>query len=144
MTTSHKPSSVPSSSLRKPYVRPMDRWWTRNPFFGQYMLREATAIAVLVYAVVLTAGVVCLASGEPAWNAWLAALRSPWSVLLHLVLLASMAVHAWSWFEIMPKTLPRIVVGGAPLSAAVIRRSGWAVTVVVSLVFFGLARWWQS
>ena len=131
-------------SPRRPYVRPMQGWWRRDPFFVRYMVREATAVAVLVYAVVLTVGVVRLAQGEAAWNGWLAALRSPASVLLHVVLLVAMVVHAKSWFEIMPKTMPLIVVGGRRLAASTITRAGWAAAVLASLVLFAWAAWVQS
>jgi fumarate reductase subunit C len=128
----------------KAYVRPMRGWWRRDPFFVRYMVREATALAVLAYAIVLTAGLVCLAQGEAAWNGWLQALRSPWSLLLHAVLLVAMVVHAKSWFEIMPKTLPIIVVAGRRLSAATITRSGWAATVALSLLLLVLAWGWRA
>ncbi|HSV36634.1 MAG TPA: hypothetical protein VLI46_13815, partial [Ramlibacter sp.] len=32
------------------YRRPMQGWWMRDRFFMRYMLREITAVAVLVYA----------------------------------------------------------------------------------------------
>jgi fumarate reductase subunit C len=123
----------------KPFVRPMLHWWRRDPFFMAYMLREITALAVAVYAVVLGVGVVRLAQGETAWNAWLAALRSPASLLLHAVLLAAMLVHAKSWFEIMPKTMPMIVIRGRRLSSTTITRSGWAATLVATLTLGALA-----
>ena len=37
-------------SARRPYVRPMAGWWRRNPWFVEYMLHEATALAVAAYA----------------------------------------------------------------------------------------------
>jgi fumarate reductase subunit C len=129
---------------RKAYLRPMRGWWRRDPFFVRYRVREATALAVLAYAIVLTAGLVCLAQGEAAWNGWLQALRSPWSMLLHAVLLVAMVVHAKSWFEIMPKTLPIIVVAGRRLSAETITRSGWAATVALSLLLLVLAWGWRA
>ncbi|HTP75185.1 MAG TPA: fumarate reductase subunit C [Burkholderiaceae bacterium] len=128
-------------TTRGPYVRPMRGWWRRDPFFVRYMVREATALAVLVYAIVLTVGVVRLAQGEAAFNGWLHALRSPVSLALHAVLLVSMIVHAYSWFEIMPKTMPIIVVGGRRLAARTIQRAGWAATVVVTVLVFALALW---
>ena len=126
---------------RKAYERPMQGWWRRNPFFVRYMAREATAIAVLVYAIVLTVGVVRLAQGEAAFNGWLHALRSPASLLLHAVLLLSMVVHAHSWFEIMPKTMPLVFVRGRRLAASTIQRTGWAATVAVTVVVIALALW---
>ena len=129
---------------RGPYIRPMTGWWKRDPFFVRYMARELTAFAVLAYAVVLLVGVIRLSQGEAAWNGWLAALRSPLSLLLHAVLLVSFAVHAKSWFEIMPKTMPMLVVGGQRVAEATITRMGWAATLLASAALFALALWGQS
>lgn len=127
----------------RPYVRPMAGWWKRDPFFVRYMARELTAFAVAAYALVLCVGVVRLAQGEAAWNGWLAALRSPLSIALHLVLLVSMVVHAKSWFEIMPKTMPMIHVGGKRLAAATITRAGWLATLVASVLLLALLWGWR-
>jgi len=130
--------------VRRPYIRPMQGWWRRDPFFIRYMLREATAFAVLAYSIVLAVGVARLAQGEAAWNAWLAALKTPGSILLHLVLLVSFAVHARSWFEIMPKTMPMMFVGGHRVEGSAITRTGWTATVVVTLAMFALTWWWKK
>jgi fumarate reductase subunit C len=129
---------------RPPYLRPMQGWWRRDPYFLRYMAREATAVAVLVYTLILMVGVLRLAQGEAAWNAWLAALRQPASLLLHGVLLLAMVVHAKSWFEIMPKTMPMIVIRGQRLAAAAITRSGWAAAALASLALFAWAAGWPS
>ena len=133
-----------SKRTRGPYVRPMQGWWRRDAFFVRYMVREATAVAVAVYALVLMAGVVCLSRGEAAWNAWLEVLRTPWSILLHLVLLVAMAVHTQSWFAIMPKTMPMIFVAGRRLPAAATTCAGWFAALVASIALFALAWWWRS
>ncbi len=132
------------ASLRTGYVRPMQGWWRRDPFFVRYMIREATAIAVLVYAVVLAVGVIRLAQGEAGWNGWLAALRSPGAILLHLVLLVSMVVHAHSWFEIMPKTMPMMFIGGERVAQATITRTGWVAAAVATVVVVAIAWWLKS
>ena len=128
---------------RRLYRRPMQGWWRRDPFFIRYMVREATAVAVAIYAIVLTVGLVRLSQGEAAWNGWLDALRSPWSILLHLVLLIAMVAHAKSWFEIMPKTMPMIVLNGRRVAPATITRAGWSAAIAASVVLFGLAWWWR-
>ena len=120
------------------YRRPMRGWWRRDPFFVRYMAREVTAIGVALYALILCVGVVCLALGESAWNGWLTALRSPASLVLHALLLIAMIVHAQSWFEIMPKTMPMIFVGGRRLAARTITRTGWAATALVTLAVLAL------
>lgn len=121
-------------SARRPYIRSMDGWWRRDPFFIRYMIREATAVLVVAYAAVLLLGVIRLAQGESAYERWLAALRSPWSLAFHLVLFAGLLYHTWSWFQIMPKTMPSISVGGKKLQPAVITATGLVAAALVSLV----------
>lgn len=124
---------------RKPYVRPMTGWWKRDPYFVAYMIRETTALAVAIYAVILACGMVRLAQGEAAWAGWLAALKSPWSLLLHLVLLVAFVVHAKSWFEIMPKTMPMMFSGGKRVAEAAITRTGFIAAAAVAVVMLILA-----
>jgi fumarate reductase subunit C len=126
------------ATLRKGYVRPMQGWWRRDPFFVVYMARELTALAVLVYAIVLAVGVLRLSQGQAAFDGWLEALKSPGSILLHLVLLFSFAVHAKSWFEIMPKTMPIMYMGGERVQGATITRIGFIATVIASIVLFAI------
>ena len=123
---------------RKPYRRPMAGWYRRNPFFVRYMVREATALGVGAYAVILLFGVLRLSQGEAAFDAWLAALRSPASVVLHGVLLAGMVYHAYTWFEVMPKTMPLMVSGGHGVTDAAIMRVGLAVAVVTNLLLLAV------
>ncbi|MCM2312443.1 MAG: hypothetical protein NDI84_13670 [Steroidobacteraceae bacterium] len=122
-----------TSDPRRPYVRPMAGWWRRNPFFFEYMVHEATALFVAAYALVLLVGLLRLAQGEAAWNGWLEALRSPGSVVFHVVLLAAIGYHGWTWFRIMPKTMPPLVVGGKRVAPAVITVCGLAAAAVCSL-----------
>jgi len=120
-------------SARRPYVRSMDGWWRRDPFFIRYMAREATAMFVVAYAVVLLVGVLRLSQGEAAFNHWLAALRSPASVAFHVFLLAIFVYHTWSWFRIMPKTMPMILPDGRRLQPGMITGGGLAVAAVLCL-----------
>lgn len=124
------------SDGRRPYLRPMAGWWRKNPFFLRYMLREGTALAVAAYAFVLLAGLVALARGEAAYDSWLQALTTPLSILLHLLMLALMIYHSWSWFDIMPKTMPPLYVGSKRVSAKVITGTGIAAAIASTLVLF--------
>ena len=128
-----------AGSARRPYVRPMTGWWRRDPFFIRYMVREVTAVIVALYAIVLMVGAIRLSQGEAAWNGWLEALRSPLSIVVHLVLLAGMIYHTVSWFEIMPKTMPMMFVGGKRIAATTITRVGLAVAALAALALFALA-----
>ncbi len=131
-------------NARRPYKRPMTGWWQKNPYLVEYMLHEATAFFVAAYAVILLVSAMKLAQGQGAWDQWVVWLTSPLSIGIHFVLLAAFAYHAWSWFNIMPRTLPPIIVDGRKVGPQTITFLGLAATVVLSLllliVCWGLAR----
>ena len=127
-------------SARKPYVRPMDGWWRRNPFFMRYMAREASAVFLAVYAVILLVGVFRLSQGKAAYDAWLAALTSPLSILFHLVALLAVCYHAYTWWKVMPKTMPMLHVGGRRIPEITLSAVGWAAWLAASLIVYVLVR----
>ncbi len=126
-------------SLRRPYRRTMAGWWRKNPYFVEYMIHEGTALCVAAYALILLAGLLALARGEAAWDQWLTLLRSTPSLLLHGLLLLGFLYHSWTWFHIMPRTLPPIRLGGERLSAATISNAGLIAALLASVLVWGLA-----
>jgi len=130
--------TVPVSSGRRPYTRSMQGWWRRNTFYIEYMIHEATAVFVAAYALVLLVGLVRLSQGQAAWDAWLQALRSPLSIVFHVITLVAISYHTWTWFHIMPRTLPPILIKGKRMSAAAITRSGLVATAILSIILFVL------
>ena len=126
-------------ATRRPYVRPMDGWWRRNPFFLRYMAREATAVFVYLYALALVGGLAALSSGEAQFAAWVAMMRHPLGIAFQLVSLAVFAYHTWSWFVIMPKTMPPVRAGGRRVPAAAITATGIAAAVIASAIVVALA-----
>ena len=125
-------------SKRKPYVRPMCGWWKKNPYYVEYMIHEGTALAVAAYALTLLVGLVRLGQGEAAWNGWLEAMKSPLSLVCHLVFLVAIAYHAYTWFKLFPLTMPPIVVNGKRVEPGVVVGSGWTAAIVASLALLGL------
>ena len=121
---------------RRTYMRPMDGWWTRNPFFLKYMAREATAVFVVIYAIILLVGVVRLAEGQAQFDSWVANLRSPAGLAFHGLLLAIFLYHTWSWFQIMPKTMAPVIVNGKRVPAGAITGAGIAASAIASIVLF--------
>jgi fumarate reductase subunit C len=63
-------------------------------------------------------------------------LRTPLSLVFHVVLLIGFLYHTWSWFIIMPKTMPVILVGGKKLPPGVITGAGLVVSAVLCSVLF--------
>ena len=127
-------------AIRRTYTRPMDGWWRRDPFFIRYMAREATAIFVVIYAMVLLVGVLRLAQGEDAFDDWVASMRGGTAIALHVILLVAFVHHTITWFAIMPKTMPPIAIAGRKLTPAMITGAGLAASVALSAALFLLVK----
>lgn len=127
----------------KTYIRPMTGWWKHNPFYRRYMIREFTSVLVTLYALILLFGLYRLAQGQAAFDAWRAALATPGSILLHCIVLAAFFYHAWTWFAVMPKTLPFIRIGARRVPDNAIVAGAGAAAVALSILLFGLA-WWVT
>jgi succinate dehydrogenase subunit C len=131
-------------SGRSRYVRAIDhRWWAHTPYLG-YTLREATGVAVAGYGIVLLAGIIALARGQGAYTTWLDFLTSPWSLVLHFVFLVGMVWHAVTWFRIMPKTMPRLVIGSDVVPQRLITGIGLAIAAATFVVTLIAAKWMLS
>jgi fumarate reductase subunit C len=53
--------------------------------------------------------------------------------------LIAMLFHVWTWFAIMPKTMPRLVIGGRYVEPRLITATGIAVGALASLVLLVIA-----
>jgi fumarate reductase subunit C len=115
-------------------LRSTDGWWRRNAYFRKYMLREVTAFFVAAYALVLLAGLIRLSQGPAAFGEWLEGFKSGWSIALHVALFVVFLYHTYSFFEIMPKTMPPVVVGGKRLSRPAVTNLGLVAAAVASAV----------
>jgi fumarate reductase subunit C len=123
------------------YVRPMQGWWRRNPYFVRYMIREGSSVFLAIYSIILLVGLLRLTQGEAAWDGWRAALTSPWSILFHWLALLTVSYHAWTWWKVAPKTAPDLRVGGRPFPEIVITAGGVLATLAVSVLVYVIVRW---
>jgi fumarate reductase subunit C len=99
-------------SERRPFHRAQSRtWWARKPYLA-YTVRELSGVAVALYGIILLAGLACLARGPLAFDAYRQVLGGAPSLLIHLLLLAAMLWHVVTWFQTMPKTMPKLIVHG--------------------------------
>lgn len=109
-----------------PYDRPFpSTWWLkRRPYF-LFVVREATSVFVAAYCVFLLVLVHRLGQGPEAYAGLLEALRSPASVLLHLVVLAFALFHSVTWINLTP-TIMVLEVGGKRVSPGLISAANFA------------------
>ncbi len=115
----------------RPYVRPMNGWWLKNPRYVRYMIREATSVFVGLYALILLVGLACLGRSEEAYAAWLGALEHPLTVVFHLVALAAALLHTVTWFAVAPKVVPTFFIGGERVSDRAITLAQYVIAALV-------------
>ena len=119
-------------SERRPFHRPQPpRWWAHKPYLA-YTLRELSGVAVALYGAILLAGLICLWRGPEAYAVYLRILRSDASLVVHLVLLAGMLWHVLTWFQILPKTMPKLIVRGRQVPPRQVTAIALLVAVVCS------------
>ena len=121
------------------YRRPMTGWWLKNPFFIRYMLREGTSVFMAVYSVILLLGLANLAAGEVSYDAWFAGLKSPLSILFHLLALVATIYHTVTWFAVSPKAMPPVYLGKEPVPASAIIGGQYVGFIAVSITVFAIA-----
>ena len=124
------------------YHRPVSNtWWLKRKPYILFMIRELTSVFVAGYCIFLLVLVYKLTQGADAYGNFMAALKSPISVSLHLITLVFVLYHTITWFNLTPKILvlyrgeDRIPQG---LVAATFY-AGWVVvSIIVTLLVLGV------
>lgn len=80
-------------------------WWIRKKPFVHFIVRELTSVFVAVYAVILIIQLRALSLGPEAWDAMLDWLRTPFSIVLHVILLVFVIFHSITWFNLAPTAM---------------------------------------
>ena len=106
----------------------------------RYMSREITCIFVGAYCLFLVVGLQRLAAGPDSYEAFLQALKSPASILFHVLALAAAVYHAATWFNATQKAMPiqngEEFVPGNVISGA--HYAGWAVLSLIVIIVAGV------
>lgn len=125
----------------KTYIRPMDGWWRKNPFFVRYMIREGSSVFLAIYALILLVGLLRLSQGPEAYEGWRTALTHPVSILFHWAALLTVGYHAYTWWMVSPKTAPNIRIAGREIPEMLIAAGGLLGTLGASVVVYVIVRW---
>lgn len=124
---------------RKPYVRPItSEWILRHPRYVRYMVREFSCLFIGGWTLLMVWGLKQLSEGPAAWAVFLELLRTPESVVFHVLALGFALYHSITWFNLTPKALP-VQLGEEFLPDRVISGAHFAVWAVLSLVVLFLA-----
>lgn len=134
MSTGHESATPPR------YKRPMSRtWWLKNPRYTLFILRESSAVFMVVFVLIYLVQFLRLGSSEASYNAYLDLMDSPLWIAIHVVVLAFAILHSVTWINLMPKGLPEYVMGikVPPLGLVVGGFAAWVVaSVAVAILLF--------
>ena len=124
---------------RKPYERVMTmRWILRHPRYLRYMAREFSCLFIGGWTLLLVWGLQQLAEGPAAWAAFLECLKSPASIVFHVLALGFAAYHSITWFNLTPKALP-LQLGEHFVPDGVIAGAHFGAWAALSLAILSLA-----
>lgn len=130
--------SAPSGKPRQ-YVRPIPwTWWLKRPAYTKFMVRELTSVFIAAYTIFLLV-LACSARDAAAFQRLFAVLRSPVSVLLHLVVLFFALFHTITFFNLTPRAIVvRVGEERVPEDAiALAHYAGWLVLSIL-LIFIAV------
>ena len=123
----------------KEYVRPVRaNWWLQKKSYTLFMVREATALFVAGYAIFLLVLLYRATQGPDVFRGFVEGLRSPVSIVLHLLVLAMALYHSITWFSAVPK-ITVFWRGEEKVDAGTVVAVSYAVWIVVSVVVAGIA-----
>lgn len=125
---------------RKPLVRdvPPTSWFLRHPRYMRYMAREVTSVFIGAYCVLLVVAMERLSAGPAAWQGFLDGLRSPLSLVFHVLAAAAAFYHAGTWFNATQKAMP-LQVGEEFVKGSYISGAHYLVWAILSLLVLILA-----
>jgi fumarate reductase subunit C len=126
-------------AANKDYVRRVPpTWWLKKRSYTLFMLREATALFVAGYAIFMLVLLWRATQGEDAFRGFIEGLKSPVSLVLHLLALAMAIYHTVTWFTATPKSM-QLFRGEEKVPAGSIISANYVVWIAASLIVAGLA-----
>jgi fumarate reductase subunit C len=107
-------------------------WWTHRWIHVKFILRELTSICVAGYAIVFLFYIRAILKGPEAFEAFTAAMRSPFAIILHVLALGGLLFHSITWFNLAPKAMV-IKLGDKNIPGVLIALANYAGWIIISL-----------
>lgn len=80
-------------------------WWVHKKAYVWFILRELTSISVAVYALIMIFQIRALLNGPDSYEALMDFFATPFSIVLHTVLLVAVVFHSFTWFNLAPTAM---------------------------------------
>jgi len=80
-------------------------WWVHKKAYVWFILRELTSISVAMYALIMIFQIRALLNGPDSYQALVDFFTTPFSIVLHAILLVAMVFHSFTWFNLAPTAM---------------------------------------
>jgi len=122
----------------KQYVRPVQsNWWLQKRSYTLFMVRELTSAFIAGYSIFLIVMVYWASQGNEPFTRFCDGLKSPLSILLHLLVLAAALYHSITWFNLTPKIMA-FWRGEEKVSDGAIQGANFVLWLLASAVVAGI------
>jgi fumarate reductase subunit C len=123
----------------KEYIRPMPAtWWLHNYHLTLFMIRELTSLFVAGYAVFLMVLLYRFNQGTQPFHDLAETLRTPGSIVLHLLALVFILYHSVTWLNLIPQVMV-VWRGEEKVSPALIAGAHYGLWLVLSVLIVWIA-----
>lgn len=120
------------------YLRPISNiWWLKRKPYILFMIREITSVFVAGYCIFLISLIFKLGQGSVAYSNLIITLKSPISMVLHLIVLVFVLYHTITWFNLTPKILV-LYKGEERISQKLIAGTFYIGWVIISIIIIWL------
>lgn len=130
------------SPTRTSPARPPDGWWLNHPRYRSYMLFSSTGLVLVVVAAILMRSIAVLGEGAAAWDAHLANLALPISLLINVILFLATCFFSVRFLSLGPKvfSVPIGPFGALPAPVWIVLLATPAVLVpaLILLIMWGV------
>ena len=116
------------------YRRPVSVWWwLQSRRYTGFVLRELTSVPVAFFALVFMWQIAALLDGPEAYEQFLARMRTPTFLVLHVLSFGAIMFHALTWFHAAPKAMVVHLAGKRVPSAVIVALNygGWFFLSIV-------------
>jgi fumarate reductase subunit C len=111
-------------------------WWAQQWRSFKFILRELSSLAVGYVGLILLLLIWSLIQGPSAYAELLAWLAWPPVVVLSIIAFLFVLYHAITWFNLTPKAMPPIRVGGKRVDDWLIAAPNYVLWVVASAIIY--------
>jgi fumarate reductase subunit C len=80
-------------------------WWANRWIHIRFIARELTSLCVAVWVVVFLFYVCAILSDQESFESYARVMRSPFIIVINVLLLGGLLFHSITWFNLAPKAM---------------------------------------